>query len=131
PARKMSTNVHCGNHTVCVLSNCVQQKEPMDIAPLALFCLWSPVCRSSRYTLPIRRQSLNLGHFCANGAIPEGFPIATDDKYSVTIARQARAEVATQTMTAPRRRVCQRPIFAPVWGGNRCISRPITQKIRG
>jgi len=40
----------------------------------------------------------------------------TRDKDSITIARQARAEAAEQTMTAPRRRAGQRWYFAPVWG---------------
>src|SRR5262249_44026816 len=41
-------------------------------------------------------------------------------KNSVTIARPTRAEVVTQTMTAPRRRVSQMRRFAPVWGGECC-----------
>ena len=41
----------------------------------------------------------------------------TGYKNSVTMARPMSGEVATQTMTAPRRRGGQLRRFAPVWGG--------------
>src|SRR5215471_143637 len=53
---------------------------------------------------------------------------ATGYKNSVTIARPTSAEVATQTMTAPRRRAGQMRRFAPVWGGECCTLRPILKQ---
>src|SRR5262249_7007676 len=43
---------------------------------------------------------------------------ATGYKNSVTIARPVRAEMATQTRPASRRRAGQTRRVAPVWGGN-------------